>query len=376
VRGVRKDYANEDADWFSLSVLHAICGPEERRKIDLVCQVPSVFVVCQSEKITYNACSTCHKSWPDSDAAPCSCGGSRELRWRASLLLTDSTAQVTAICFDSVQSLVDIYADGDADRSKPDFYDDPEHVEDLFMAVAAVPWTVRISFDDNAWSEATELTVQLAKPTFDKLQGVMHPLKALVQFAVNAPHCPPCAVDDTKFEPGAGMTLIAGRVVQVFRALLEIMDQPPVARRGETPTTVRVTRRCVCALRGNEASTTYNLEQTAGLEVVTRLLTVPKQTYIHALVSWRGKTGLCLNGFWALDTTEVTKFRQFFRNEATLYLAMSSASSDKLAAASDETPLRIASHASNASVSTDRQPWDTHTPIECGGEPAPPQEHM
>ena len=49
MRGVRKDYAEEDAAWYSLSVLHAICTPEQRRKIDLVGQVPSVFVTVNSE---------------------------------------------------------------------------------------------------------------------------------------------------------------------------------------------------------------------------------------------------------------------------------------------------------------------------------------
>ena len=44
------------------------------------------------------------------------------------------------------------------------------------MAVAEVPFTVRISFDDSEWSDATELAAQLAKPTFDDNLGVMHPL--------------------------------------------------------------------------------------------------------------------------------------------------------------------------------------------------------
>ena len=374
VRGARNKYAEEVADWYSLSVLHAICAPEKRRKIDLVCQVPSVFVIGQGPTINYNACSTCHKSWLESSMAPCSCFANRELRWRATLLLADSTAQVTASCFGAVQSLVDVYAEGDDERSKPDFYADPEHVEDLFMAVAAVPFTVRISFSDSDWNEATELTVQLATRTFDQSQGVMHPLKPIVQFAVNSPHWPPCAVADIRFEPGVGMTLTAGRVVQVFRALLEIMDQPPVARRGENPSTVRVVRRCVCALRGDEDSTTYNLEQNAGLEVVTRLLALPKQTYIHALVSWRSKTGLSLNGFWALDTTDVAKFRQIFRRETELHLCMSGASSGKLSAAAEETPLRIASQASNASASTGRQSWDARTPIQLFGEEVTPEE--
>ena len=110
----------------------------------------------------YTACSTCHKSWPDSGAAPCRCGAQRVSRWRATLVLTDSTAQVTATCFTAIQSLVDVYADGDPERADPKYYASPEHMEDLFMAVAAVPFTLRISFDDSDWSEATELNVQLA----------------------------------------------------------------------------------------------------------------------------------------------------------------------------------------------------------------------
>ena len=39
------------------------------------------------------------------------------------------------------------------------------------MAVAAVPFTVRISFDDSDCSDATELTAQLSKTTFDKNLG-------------------------------------------------------------------------------------------------------------------------------------------------------------------------------------------------------------
>ena len=137
---------------------------------------------------------------------------------------------------------------------------------------------------------------------------------------------------------------------------------------------MRVVRRCVCALRGDEDSTTYNLEQNAGLEVVTRLLALPKQTYIHELVSWRSNTGLSLNGFWALDTTDVAKFRQFFRRETELYLCMSGASSGKLSAAAEETPLRIAPQASNASASTGRQSWDARTPIHLFGEEVTPEQ--
>ena len=254
-----------------------------------------------------------------------------------------------------------LYADGDPDRARPEYYQEPEHLEDLFASVAAIPFTVRISFSDSDWSEMTEMTMQLAAPTFSSHHGIKHPLEKLVRFKTETLHWPPCEIASTRFDSGVGMTVAPTGAVPVFRALIEIMDQAPTARRGETPETVRVTRRCVCALRGLDDTRVYTLEQNAGLEVVSRLMMVPKSSYLHVLAAWRSDAVISLLGFCSIPGEEVTDFRKFFRKEVEMSDPLFA--TDPAAIVPEETPLRIASAASAASASSGRQSWSHRTPL-------------
>ena len=90
--------------------------------------------------------------------------------------------------------------------------------------------------------------------------------------------------------------------------------------------------------------------------MVLRLLALPKQTHIHAIVSWRSQKGLTLSSFDELPQEDVLKFKKFFKTEARLYRDMMSNSEEALQVAPDETPLRISSRASS---NTQASPWSS-----------------
>jgi len=359
-----RDYASEKSDWYTLSMCETICAPEERRRLSLLAQVPSVFVRGFAGRITYYGCSTCKKSWTEDFGQACQCsGGTRAVFWKAVATLVDSTAQVQATLFDAIAGIIGaVVDDDDMERSEPSFYDEPAHIDALLSRVGAIPFTCVFSFEDNDYDTHPQLIARLVKPTFDEKHGVKHPLDKMVHFASTSYPCPPCALTSTKFEPSIGLTEVPGGATSSFRALLEIMDSASGARQGEGGTALRVTRRCVCALRSVESAQTYQLVQNGPLEITTLLLQVRKSDYIHAIVTWRAQEELTLIAFWPLDSKCVTKFRQFFIKECELHGAMALGSELKLSHSKAETPLRIAANASAAAASTQAQPWPEWTP--------------
>ena len=160
------------------------------------------------------------------------------------------------------------------------------------------------------------------------------------------------------------MSMTPGGAVSSFRVLLEVMDTPPAPRRGESAGSLRVSRRCVCALRDSEDSTTVDLVRHGLAESVFGFLALQKGAYIHAIVAWRASESLCLNSFWLVPTDEVTKFRVFFRKEVELYAGAMANEHTALSISTEETPLRITERASAASAdSVEQQPWATRFPL-------------
>ena len=352
-----RDWSAENATWFSLSVVEAMYTSSHRRNIDMVCKVPSVFVQPSASSILYDACIKCKRSWRMGEGPSCTCASPEQgLLWKSALTLTDSTAQVTATCFNALEGLVHHFAGDDDEKKEPSYYQDAEHVEDLFTALAVVPFTVLLSFANNEYSENIEVIGQLFSPTFHPSMGVRHPMSKLVWIQTPSFGCPPCLLADTDFKPGVGMTVGPGGAVPSFRVLLIIVDTSPTPRKGDGSASFRITRRCACALRSDDDNRIHDLTQHGSQAVVLRLLALAKQTHIHAIVSWRSQKGLTLSSFDELPQEDVLKFKQFFKTEARLYRDMMSNSEEALQVAPDETPLRISSRASS---NTQASPWSS-----------------
>ena len=354
-KGKARDWSAESPNWLTLSVVEAVSSSNARRDVDMVCKVPSVFVQPGGSKVCYHACTQCRKAWRIGEQASCACDSPEQgLLWKSILTLTDSTAQVTATCFDAFKGLVQHFAGEDMEKKETRYYEEPEHVEDLFHALAAVPFTVLLSFANSDYSQSIEVMVQLCSPTFHPSLGVQHQMSKLTWMQTSSFGCPPCAVPDTEFKPGVGMTMGPGGAVPSFCVLLTVQDTAPTPRKGEGPDSFRITRRCACALRSDEDARLYNLTQTGSQGAVLRLLALAKKTCIHAIVSWRSQNGLTLSNFVELPPDDLPMFKQFFRTEVKIYRDMMKNSDEALQIADDETPLRISSKASSATWAS---PW-------------------
>ena len=364
VMGSRRDYAKEPVQWYSLSVCETICAPDARRQVNLLVKVPSVFILSLGGKITYWACSQCKKSWPGEEPQRCACtGASRVLLWKADVTLFDNTAQVKATFFDALASVVEEFADGDSSKTEKSYFEDEEQLDSLLPKVAAIPFTIIFSFEDNDFDVRPQLIARLVAPTFNAKHGVLHPLAKMVRFETKSSQCPPCKLEGAKFDPGCGLICLHGSSTCSIRVLLEVLDAPSGARRGDGAA-LRVTRRCACALRGSESTQTYTLVQHGPLEITTLLFQVRKCEFIHAIVTWRTADELTLIAFYPLCTDAVTKFRQFFKAEVSIHIAMMTDDDVKLERSDAETPLRIAATASTAAASARKHDWAVHATLD------------
>ena len=358
-------WADEDADWVSLSVVGAVLAPGARRDVSMRCKIPSVFLQLPEPKVTYHGCSVCKKGDGETGTRQCDCKDAQLVPLlKTRLTLMDSFAQVTATCFDAFQNVIEWYAAGDPGKQGLAYYEEEDNVEVLRAEIAAVPFTVLLSFEDSDYIDGIELVVRLITPTFDAAAGVHHPMCPVVWVRTSSMGCPPCALQTTSFRPGLGMSMIPGGATSMFRVLLEILDGPSAPRRGESAGSLKVSRRCVCALRTDEATAGFELVQHGPAELVFRFLALPKNTYIHAHVSWRAPDSLCLSAFWSLPAEMVAKFRVVFRKEVQLFVAAATDDKAVLTVDPNETPLRIAGRASTLSAtSTGRQSWASRQPI-------------
>ena len=359
----RRDYTQEEARWYSLSVCAAILHPQMLRSVDTLCQVASVMLQLQDGEPSYPGCSVCKKGWPtDTDAAPCACKDAiRKVYWRCNVTLTDHSAQVPATCFEAFESAVEVFAEGSPTKMEPAYYSDAENRMDLALFLAAFPFTVRLTFSENDYTGRMELIIQSMSPTFDETNGVKHPLKPVIWFEASPAGCPPCKVADTTFNGGVGLTILYGKGISTFRVLLELFDTPKGARRGNNADTVKVTRECVCALRGQDDGTMYTILQNAPLEVATRFLQVGKNAYIHAIVARRSGDSLTLLDFWPVPPSRVTKFRQFFEREVSVYDATVRGQKQLQNTSADETPVRLAAKIRKATQDEGTQGWNDRT---------------
>ena len=83
----------------------------------------------------------------------------------------------------------------------PDNYVDEAARQELLLSIAAVPFTVRLGFENDSYAERTLTIVRLISPTFDAQQGVMHPLRLSLTFPSDCPGIPPCRRNDSGILP-------------------------------------------------------------------------------------------------------------------------------------------------------------------------------
>ena len=290
---------NEDSPWLSLSVVSKIIEGKNRRKLEGSFQTPSVLIKIP-DSITYVSCAECRCG-----AAPqktCTCSTDKTVvRFLGRLRLEDDGAEERATVFDELKSLVDIYAEGDEEKQKPEyFHDQLTHVEDLRMSIEAIPFTILVTFSDSEYKEEIELSVKAIEKTFHgDPELIRHPRKPILRCTDNRgekPFCPPCLVGDTAFEEGAGVIKVPGGVSQKFRALLTITDKPTRIEKDndDSSPVVRCIRKVQCFSSTNEIDPFYTLAVEGPINAATQLLVPRKGDVISALVTWRSAKELTL----------------------------------------------------------------------------------
>ena len=378
-KNTRRDaesYKVVEAEWVSLSVVANIIAGKESRSLEGAVQVPSVLLKPVGEKITYLACAACGKSVYETKSCQCETTET-EVRFKAKLRMEDNTYQVNATIFEAMDSIVKLHADGDIDKEKPKYYHEEQaHVDEFSMAVEAVPCTVLLAFQENSYTEQIEVSVKAVEPTFNvKAAATRHPMKPILRCAQtlgSSSTCPACAVADTSFEEGAGVTLVPGGSCQKFRALLKVEDKQAVTQRVEdgarvedSSPAVRCSRKVSCALRGDASTATYTVNAVGPLSFATRLLTPRKGELLHAIVSWKSTTQLALLAFVvaAESPEEATAFAKFFEKETNLVkIAAEEPSKSLVEFASEDTPTKKLTAAKQAARDlASPEPWAKRT---------------
>lgn len=323
--GSHKDYKKELAQWFTLSVCDALVSGQDKRQLDTVVQVPSVLVSMQGDSITYMACTQCFKGLQDG-LKSCVCSTTETApRWKAHLRLVDSTGVLIGSCFSAMQSLANFVAhfeSEDAWKSAAYYHEQPERVEAFMTTLSAIPFTVLLSFQSNDFTDGIETLIQEAAPTFSPDSSLLrHPQKPILRCMRDAPCCPPCAMEDTSFDAGAGVAIVPGGSAECFRALLEILDKPPAAEReSETSPACRVSRKAACVLRQEGVDTTYTVALTGPINVATRFLGPRKGEVIQAVLTWRSDSTVTLIAFApAPDGRDLDAYKAFFAMESSLH---------------------------------------------------------
>ena len=356
----RRGWSSEQADWWTLSVCEAVCAPKIARSVDMICQVASVFIQCDDGVLTYKGCSSCKKAWRADDGQPCSCEGAVETSyWRSKLTLTDHTGQVTATCFDAFASVATFVEES----AVPSNYEDEEQRQDLLLSIAAVPFTVRLGFDGDAYADRTRMIVRLISQTFDGPTGVKHPLRCELAFPSDCVGIPPCRLSDTAFNAGIGMATLRDSALESFRVFVKITDKAKGAKRSADGDTLKVTRSAVCMLQDSEAAKTVSIHQHAGLNEAARFLQIPQNGHVHAMVAWRDPTALTLLSLWQIQEADVPQFRQFFRREVDIFDETQGAGG-KRETPKFESPLRIAKAASEMSSDSVKHAWGARAKLD------------
>ena len=109
----------------------------------------------------------------------------------AKLTLTDGDAQLEVKIFDEMSMLATMFADGEEEKERPEYYHErPENTEALFASIAASLMTVLVSFEDSSYSDSIEAQLRGCRATINKDKKPDHPLKPFLRFDSESPRCP------------------------------------------------------------------------------------------------------------------------------------------------------------------------------------------
>ena len=315
-----RDFDKEVSHWFTLSVCSAFTNSDQRRKLTVLAKVPSVFISNRGGEVAYAACGECKKALQQDGTKRCSCTSDERMTcWKATFSLMDDSGQLTAKCFDEVADIIPFHSEDLEDAEPGTYLNSMSKVDALMESIAAVPFTVLLSFEDSEYSERIE--AQIRKITLTTAE--MHPGKQLLRCKTDGQSCPPSALRDVAFRAGVGCGIIGSKAVQTFRSLLKIMDRPKgLERESENSPAVCCVRKVSCVLHaagGPIDAVEYKLTQTGPIDVVSRLLIPQKGALIHALVGLRPDNVLILFAFYVVPTEDVDGFQKLFETEAGLH---------------------------------------------------------
>ena len=314
---VRRDFDKEVSHWFTLSVCSAFTNSDQRRKLTVLAKVPSVFISNRGGEVAYAACGECKKALQQDGTKRCSCTSDERMTcWKATFSLMDDSGQLTAKCFEEIADLIPFHSEDHEDADPGTYLNSMAKVDALMESIAAVPFTVLLSFEDSEYSERIE--PQIRRITLTTAE--MHPCKQLLRCNTDGQSCPPSALRDVAFRAGVGCGIIGSKAVQTFRSLLKIMDKAKgLERENENSPAVCCARKVACALHVAGDAVEYKLTQTGPIDVVSRLLIPQKGALIHALVGLRPDNVLILFAFYVVPTEDVDGFQKLFEIEAGLY---------------------------------------------------------
>ena len=285
--------------WLSLSVVAKIIEGDNRRKLEGSVLVPSVLIKIP-DTITYVSCADCQKKVEPYKTCTCTTSLTK-IRFMGRLRLEDDMFELRASCFDAMQSLVDIFADGENEKQDPIyFHNNSNHMEDLRMTLEAIPFTLLLSFVDSEYNERIEVSIRAVEKTFHADSSLLrHPRKPILRCTESCgltSFCPPCLVADTSFEEGAGLIKIPGGTSQKFRTLLTIRDNPPRVESGsdDNSPVVRCARKVQCSLHDTVTDLSYVLAIEGPINVATQLIAPRKGDVVFAVVTWRSTNELTL----------------------------------------------------------------------------------
>jgi hypothetical protein len=337
----RKDYSTVKSQWMSLSVLNALLKAGQVRDIQAVFNVPSVHIELESLP-TYMACSNCSKAWNEPAWPPCACGAERKLRWRAKLVLKDGTASLNATCFDSFEEVVAIAAaeEGLEPRQSgvvPEEFVDEAVVAKAMSYVGAVPLTVLVTVDSDAWKGSMQATVQLVQKTHTSA-GVAHPMKALVHLAPTEGACPPCELSQTTYDEALGLTVVGDFALHCWRAFVKVCDAP------KEDTLDECTREMTCVFGTGEKYLITVQDDAAGM----RLRSVTNGAHIHAVLFRESSDRLAVTSFVVVPEP-IENFKKFFAHEVQLQKDVAQ-TGPSFKHGNDDTPRRIVSAAEEANL--------------------------
>ena len=180
----KRNYADEDAMWLSLSVCAKFVEGDYCQLTSLA-HCPSILISSATPVLTYLSCGKCSKGALQDGSKTCSCTSSGTCpRWRCDFTLTDNTGQIQATCFDAFESVAKLFAADEEEKSRPEyFHDSEEHVKEIVEFLGARPFTALVSFEEDKYNASNVCMLRHIAPTYQKGTEPRHPLKPVLRCA-------------------------------------------------------------------------------------------------------------------------------------------------------------------------------------------------